>query len=84
MICQFLVPPVLLQALADADCNVVRVKRALDREQPVALLILLADADRLVRGPVKFFAHLNFDERALLFDDDDEIEAGRELREFLP
>ena len=43
--------------------------------------VLLADADRLVRGAVKLLAHLHFDERALLLDHDDEIEAVGELLE---
>ncbi len=63
------------QPLADADRDLVGIERALDREQPVALLVLLADAERLVGGAVKLLAHLHFDQRALLLDDDDEIEA---------
>ena len=39
------------------------------------LLVLLADADRLVGGAVELLAHLHFDQRALLLDDDDELEA---------
>src|SRR6516164_4405 len=54
---------------------------ALHREQPVALLVLLADADRLVRGAVELFAHLHLDQRALLLDHDDELEAIGELLE---
>ena len=69
----------LQQPLADADRDVVRIERALDREQPVALLVLLADADRLVGGAVELLAHLHFDQRALLLDHDDEIEALRRI-----
>ena len=69
----------LEQALADADRDVVGIERALDREQPVALLVLLADADRLVGGAVELLAHLHLDQRALLLDHDDELEALREL-----
>ena len=72
------------QPLADADGDIVGIERALDREQPVALLVLLADADRLVGGAVKLLAHLHFDQRALLLDHDDEVEALREIGEFLP
>ena len=72
------------QPLADADRDVVRIERALDREQPVALLVLLADADRLVGGAVKLLAHLHFDQRALLLDHDDEIEPLGELGQLLP
>ena len=44
----------------------------------------LADADRLVGGAVKLLAHLHFEQRALLLDDDDEIEAVGEFGEFAP
>ncbi len=64
----------LEQAFADADRDVVGVERAFDREQPIAALVLLADADRLVRGAVQLLADLHFDQRALLLDHDDEIE----------
>ncbi len=72
------------QPLADADGDVVGIERALDREKPVALLVLLADADRLIGSAVEFLAHLHFDQRALLFDDDDEIEPLREIGQVLP
>src|SRR5581483_5935241 len=75
------VAPVLQQPLADADGDVVRIERALDREQPVALFVLLADAHRLVGGAVKLLAHLDFDQRALLLDHYDEIEPGGKLFE---
>src|SRR5262249_37998514 len=70
----------LQDALADADRDLVGIERTLHREQPVALLVLLADADRLVRGAVELFAHLHLDQRALLLDDD-ELEAVGELLE---
>ena len=44
------------------------------------MLVLLADADRLVGGAVKLLAHLHFDQRALLLDHDDEVEALRRSR----
>ncbi len=68
------------QAFADADGDVVRIERALHREKPVALLVLLADADRLVRRAVQLLAHLNLDQRALFLDDDEEIDALRRLQ----
>src|SRR5215472_12190357 len=71
----------LQDALADADRDLVGIERTLHREQPVALLVLLADADRLVRGAVELFAHLHLDQRALLLDHDDELEAVGELLE---
>ena len=48
-------------ALADADRDVIGIERALDREQPIALLVLLADTGRLVGGAVEFLAHLHFE-----------------------
>src|SRR5947209_513257 len=76
-----LVGPVFEDALANADGDVVRIERALDRKQPPALLVLLADAGRLVRGAIKLLAHLDLDERALLLDYDDEIQPFGELLE---
>ena len=81
---QFLVGGDTQEAFADADRDVVGIERALDREQPVALLVLLADADRLIGGAVEFLAHLHFDQRAFLLDHDDEIEALGEFGEVLP
>ena len=40
--------------------------------------------DRLVGGAVKLLAHLHFDQRALLLDHDDEVEARGEIAQFLP
>ena len=80
---EFVVGRDLQQPLADADRDLVGIERALDREQPVALLVLLADADRLVGGTVELLAHLHFDQRALLLHHDDEIEAVGEGDELL-
>src|SRR5689334_11673519 len=66
--------------LADRDRNVVRVERGFYRKEPLPLFVLLADHGRLVRRAVELLAHLGFDQRALFFHDDDEIEP---LREFL-
>src|SRR6266581_7985007 len=78
---QRLVAAALEQPLADADGDVVGIERAFDREQPVAALVPLADAHRLVRGAVELLADLDLDQRTLLLDHDDEIEALRELHE---
>ena len=51
-------------------------------KQPVAALVLLADADRLVGGAVKLFADLDLDQRALFLDHDDEVEALGEFHQF--
>ena len=59
---------------ADCDRDLVRIERALHGEEPVLLLVALADHDRLVGRAVKLLAHLHFDERALLLDHDDQIE----------
>ncbi len=72
---------VVEQPLADADRDLVGIERALDREQPVALLVLLADAGRLVGGAVELLAHLHLDQRALLLHHDDEIETVGEFLE---
>ena len=80
---QFVVGAGAQQPLADADRHVIGIERALDREQPVSLLVLLADADRLIGGAVKLLAHLHFDQRTFFLDHDDEIEAAREFRELL-
>src|SRR5258708_25031062 len=61
-------------ALAARDGDIVRIERALDGEQPVLLLVALADDHRLVGRAVKLLAHLHFDQRALLLDADDEVE----------
>src|SRR2546423_1794273 len=77
-------PPVIAtppqDTFADRDRDLVRIERALPREQPVLLLVFLSDHHRLVRRAVQLLAHLHFDQRALLLDHDDEIEA---LCEFL-
>ena len=69
----------LQDTLADADRDVVRIKRALDRKQPVALLVFLADAVGLIGSAVKLLANLHFDQRALLLHHDDEVEAARRI-----
>ena len=69
------------QALADGDGDVVGIERALHREEPAALLVLLADADRLVGGAVELLAQLHLDEGALLLDHDDLVEAAREIHQ---
>ena len=68
-------------ARADRNRNVVRIERGLDREQPVGVLVFLADHRRLVCGAVEFLAHLHFNERALLLDDDDHVETARKFHE---
>src|SRR6185312_304947 len=69
--------------LADADGDVIGIERALGGEQPVALLVLLANADRLVGGPVQLLAYLHLDERAFFLDHDDEVEAGGESKKLI-
>ena len=66
-------------ATPDGDGDVVGVERALNRKEPVAALVLLADADGLMRRAVQLLAQLHFDERTLLLDHHDEIETAREL-----
>ena len=80
----FVVTVVLQDPLADADRDFVGIERALDRKQPIVLLIPLADAKRLIGGAVQLLADLHLDERALLFDDNDEVEPGGELGKLPP
>ena len=72
------------QPFAEADRDLVRVERPLYGKQPVARFVLFADADRLICGAVEFLAHLHFNQRALLLDDDDEIEPVGEFGELAP
>src|SRR5215471_7852577 len=80
---EVLVARIFQQALAEADRDVVGVERTLDREQPVAGFVLLADADRLVDGAVQLLAHLHLDQRSLLLDHDDELQAAGEFLQLL-
>src|SRR5215469_3622575 len=72
------------QPLAEANRNLVGIESAFDRKQPIAGFIFLADANRLVRGAVKFLADLYFDQRALFLDHDDQIEALGKFRQLAP
>lgn len=77
------VVPILEQPGAERDGDVVGVERAVDREEPLALFVLLADHHGLVGRAVKLLAQLDLDQRALLLDDHDEIEPGGEVLQFL-
>ena len=70
--------------LAQADRNFVGIERSFDREQPIAVFVFLADANRLVRGAVKLLADLHFDQRALFLDHDDQIETLGKFRQLTP
>ncbi len=70
-------------ALGDGDGDLVGVERALHGEEPVVLLILLADDDRRIGRAEQFLADLHFDQRALLLDDDDHVEAFGEVLQAL-
>ena len=53
----------------------------MDREEPVAFLVLLADHHRLVGGAIELLADLDLDQRALLLDHHDQVESiGEGLR----
>ena len=78
---EFFVAMIAQDARADRDGDVVRIECGLDREKPVRVLVLFADDHRLVRCAVELFPHLHFDERALLLDDNDHVEAAREFHE---
>src|SRR4029079_8229200 len=81
---ELFVRAVAQQPFADADGDIVRVECALDREKPVALLILLYDAHMMCRQAVELFAYLHLNERTLFLDYDNEIEALSELGKLLP
>src|SRR5690606_7230784 len=66
-------------ALTDRDRNFVRIKRALHREQRLAVLVLLADDDRVIGRAVEVFAQLHFQQRAFLFNHDHRLQAAYKL-----
>ena len=65
--------------LAQGDGDVIGVQRIFGREERGAHLVLLADDEGLAGRPIKLLAHLHLDERTLLLDHDDEIEALRKF-----
>ena len=69
----------LEHAFADRNGNIVGIERALDREQPLAAFVALAHHHGLPRGSVKRFTQLAFEQRPLLLDDNDHIQAIDEL-----
>ena len=62
------------QPLADGNGDLVRLERALGREQPLLVLVLLAEHARAHRQIVELLFDLRLDQRALLLDDEDEVE----------
>ncbi len=62
-------------AAADRDGDRVDVERPMRRKQGRALLVHLADAGRPVGKVVELLAQLRLDQRALLLDDHDRLEA---------
>ncbi len=80
---EFVVAVIFKETVADADRDLVGIERAFDRKQPVAVLVALADADRLIGGAVKLFANLDFEQRPLLLDHDNKVEAAGEGGKFL-
>ena len=76
---QLLAAVIFQQPAADGDGDVIGVERALDRKQPLAVLVFLADAQRLIGRAVKLLAQLRFDQRALFLDNDDKVEPTREV-----
>jgi len=68
------------QPLADAIPMFVGIERGLDRKQPLAGLVALADADRLRRRAIEFPRGVAFrSASAFFFDDDDELQPAREF-----
>ena len=62
-------------AAADDDGDLVGVERAPGGEEHVALLVLLADDHRRIGAAVELLLHLRLDQRALLLDDEDRLQA---------
>ena len=71
------------QPLADLDGDVAGIERVLGREQPLLVLVLLAEHARAVGQIVELLLDLRLDQRALLLDDQDQIEAFGELQHAL-
>ena len=73
--------PVADQALAELDGDVAGVERVLGREQPLLVLVLLAEHARPVGEVVELLLDLGLDQRALLLHHQDQVEPLRELQE---
>ena len=71
------------QPLADLDGDVAGIERVLGREQPLLVLVLLAEHARALGQIVKLLLDLGLDQRALLLDDQDQVEAFGELQHAL-
>ena len=71
------------QPLADLDGDVAGIERVLGREQPLLVLVLLAEHARALGQIVELLLDLRLDQRALLLDDQDQIEPFGELRHAL-
>ena len=71
------------QPLAELDGDVGRVERILGREQPLLVLVLLAEHARPLGQVVELLLDLRLDQRALLLDHQDQVEALGELEHAL-
>ena len=67
------------QPLADLDGDVGGIERVLGREQPLLVLVLLAEHARAVGQIVELLLDLRLDQRALLLDHQDQVEPFGEL-----
>ena len=65
------------QPLAELDGDVGGVERVLGREQPLLVLVLLAEHARALGQIVELLLDLRLDQRALLLDHQDQVEALR-------
>src|SRR3954451_20265825 len=66
-------------AFADGKRDLVGLESAVGRKEMIAVLVLLADDQRMFAAVEEQLPHVGFDEEPLLFDADDEIEPLREL-----
>src|SRR5690606_19183933 len=60
--------------LTDGNGDVGRLERALGREEPLLVFILLADDPRTIRRVEELLFDLSLNERPLFLDDDDRLE----------
>jgi hypothetical protein len=67
------------QARGDGAGDEVGVQLALGGQQPAALLVLLADDPRGVRGAVERVLHVELEEGELVLDDEDLLDALGQL-----
>ena len=74
---------ILDEPLTELDGDVGRIERILRREQPLVVLVLLAQHARAIWKVVELLLDLRLDQRAFLLHHEDDIEPLRELHNAL-